>query len=152
MNIALIVKQATIENLEEITKLFNEYRVFYKQESDLEGARHFLFDRFEHRESIIFLAYETEFNHAIGFAQLYPSFSSISMKRSWILNDLYVCEKFRNNGAASLLLEAAKSYAIQTKAKGIELSTGINNDIAQRLYEKNDYIKDLDFYQYYLHV
>ena len=152
MNNSLIVKQATIEDLEEVSKLFNEYRVFYNQESDLDGARNFLFERFEHRESIIFLALDTESNNAVGFTQLYPVFSSVSMKRSWILNDLYVYEAYRKLGAAKLLLEMVKTYAIQTKAKGIELSTAINNDIAQRLYEKNEYTKNMDFYNYYLDV
>lgn len=150
MTITLSVRQATIEDLDEVTGLFNQYRVFYKQESDLEGARRFLFDRFEHRESIIFLAIGNENNRAIGFTQLYPSFSSISMKRSWILNDLFVHEDFRRSGAAKLLLEKAKTYAKQTKAKGLGLSTAVTNEIAQKLYEQNGYKKDEEFYHYYL--
>jgi len=31
----------------------------------------------------------------MGFAQLYPSFSSVSMKRLWILNDLFVSSEAR---------------------------------------------------------
>lgn len=148
MATSLIVKQATIENLDALADLFNEYRVFYQQESDREGAKRYLFDRFVNRESILFLVTEGE-NH-IGFTQLYPSFSSISMKRSWILNDLYVREEYRKRGAAKLLLEAAKTFAIQTQAKGLELSTAISNEIAQRLYEMNGYKKDTDFYHYFL--
>ena len=29
-------------------------------------------------------------DNPIGFVQLYPSFSSVSMMRSWVLNDLFV--------------------------------------------------------------
>jgi len=142
------VKQADIQDLDAIAILFNEYRMFYKQESDLKGARSFLFDRFEHMESIIFAARDNESDALIGFTQLYPSFSSVSMKRSLILNDLYVRESFRNQGAAALLLDAAKSYALQIGAKGIGLATAIDNASAQRLYEKNGYTRVLDFYQY----
>ncbi|QCT03427.1 acetyltransferase, GNAT family [Paenibacillus algicola] len=39
MKNTLIVRQATIEDLEELSYLFNDYRVFYRQESDFEGAR-----------------------------------------------------------------------------------------------------------------
>ena len=39
-------------------------------------------------ESVVFIAFD-EIN-PIGFVQLYPSFSSLSMKKSWVLNDLYV--------------------------------------------------------------
>lgn len=140
MDTSIFVKQATIEDLDGISKLFNEYRIFYNQESDLDGARSFLFNRFEHRESIVFVAIETVSNHPIGFTQLYPSFSSVSMRSSLILNDLYVSEAFRGRGIAKMLLEAAKSYAILTKAKGIGLATAVNNDIAQKLYENNEYM------------
>ena len=36
-----IVKQASIENNEEIAKIFNEYRIFYKQNSNISGAKDF---------------------------------------------------------------------------------------------------------------
>jgi len=150
MNRSLIIKQATIEYLDEIASLFNDYRVFYKQESDYEQAKAFLFDRFVHRESTIFLAIDSNNNKAVGFTQLYPSFSSVSLKRSWILNDLFVREEYRRCGVAQLLLEAAKSHAEQTQSKGLELSTAVTNAIGQRLYERNGYKKDEEFYHYYL--
>lgn len=146
------VKQAAINDLEELAALFNEYRIYYEQDSDIEGARQFLFDRFEHRESVIFLVTDEEKEKGVGFTQLYPVFSSISMQRTWILNDLYIREEFRKRGAAKLLLDAARSYAVQTKAKGLELSTGVDNHIAQRLYEQYGFKKDTDFYQYFLKV
>ncbi|QYR24045.1 GNAT family N-acetyltransferase [Paenibacillus sp. sptzw28] len=146
----LHVTQATIEDVEDIAHLFNEYRIFYNQESDLVAARSFLSDRFEHSESILFIAKDTVLNKAIGFTQLYPSFSSISMKRSWILNDLYVIDAYRRRGAAQLLLDAVKTYAKQTKAKGIGLSTAIDNERAQRIYERNGYERDNEFFHYYL--
>jgi ribosomal protein S18 acetylase RimI-like enzyme len=147
-----IVKQATIENLEEIAKIFDEYRMFYKQESDINGAKSFLFDRFEHLESVIFIAIDNESNNIIGFTQLYPTFSSVLMKRSYTLNDLYVKENYRKNGVAKLLMEKTKSYAMMTKAKGIGLSTAIDNENAQKLYENIGYKKNQDFYQYYLNI
>lgn len=148
----LFVKQATIEDLEEIVPLFNEYRIFYSQVSDLEGARAFLFDRFVLRESIIFIVKESKSGKLFGFTQLYPSFSSISMKRSWILNDLYVLDEYRKRGVAQLLLDSARIYAKQTNAKGLGLSTAIDNERAQRIYDRNGYKKDKEFYHYYLRL
>ena len=150
MNNSLLVTQATISDLEDLVYLFDEYRVFYKQESDMTNARKFLFDRFEHRESIIFIVKDLNLNKAIGFTQLYPSFSSVSMQRSWILNDLYVLEGHRGLGAAQLLLESVKEYARKTNAKGVALSTAIDNVRAQGIYERLGYKKDQDFYHYYL--
>jgi ribosomal protein S18 acetylase RimI-like enzyme len=152
MNHSLFVLQATIDDLEQLAFLFNEYRIFYKQESDVEKARVFLFDQIENRESVIFVVKDCERNIAIGFTQLYPSFSSISMKRSLILNDLYVLEAYRGRGAAQRLLEAARDYAKQTNAKGLSLSTAIDNVIAQKIYERNGYERDNEFYNYYLTI
>ncbi|WP_338068617.1 GNAT family N-acetyltransferase [Paenibacillus paeoniae] len=146
----IIVKQATLEQLEEVVQLFDAWRVFYGQPSDPEGARSFLFDRFEHSESVIFLAIDQVSGQAVGYTQLFPVFSSISMKRSWILNDLYVDESFRGRGAAQLLLDQVKRFGGLTKAKGIELSTAPDNLRAQALYEKNGYKRDEEFLHYFL--
>ncbi|MGW8957668.1 GNAT family N-acetyltransferase [Paenibacillus sp. NPDC055715] len=63
----------------------------------------------------------------LGFTQLYPSFSSVSMKRTWILNDLYVQEEARKQGIAQALLDKAKLHAIQSNAKSLELQTAPDN-------------------------
>lgn len=150
MNTFISIKQAGPEDLEELAVLFNEYRIFYEQASDMEGAKHFLSERLSRNESVVFLAVDQVNQTPVGFTQLYPSFSSISMKRLWVLNDLYVREEYRKQGAAKLLLEAAKTYGLQTNAKGLELSTAITNERAQRLYEKSGYIKDTEFYHFFL--
>ena len=147
---ALEIVQATIQNTEEAAALFNEYRVFYSQESDIEGARQFMFERISNMESVIFLVVDHAEQRAVGFTQLYPSFSSVSMKRVWILNDLYILEPYRGQGAARLLLEAAKQFAILKKSKGIELSTAMDNYVAQGLYERSGYKRDVEYHHYFL--
>ncbi|MCR8630496.1 GNAT family N-acetyltransferase [Paenibacillus radicis (ex Xue et al. 2023)] len=142
--------QATIHDLEDAVPLFDQYRIFYGQESDETSARAFLFERLVARESVIFIAKDRTHEKAVGFMQLYPSFSSISLKRSWILNDLYVVEAYRGNGIAQQLLEEARNYAGACAVKGIELATAQDNVRAQRLYERNGYKKDEQFYHYYL--
>jgi len=144
----LTVKQATIEQIDDIAYLFNEYRVFYEQATDLNGAKQFILERFQQRDSVIFLVIDEEENKAIGFTQLYPSHSSVSMKRIWILNDLYVLESHRKQGVASLLLEEARSYGVLTNAARISLSTAINNETAQKLYEQKGYRQDNEYYHY----
>ena len=74
------------------------------------------------------------------------------MQRSWILNDLYVKNEYRGNGVAKLLLEKTYSFANETKAKGLSLSTSVNNERAQKIYEQFGFIKDEDFYHYYKSV
>lgn len=145
-----LVRQATMDDIHAVAKMFNAYRVFYSQASDIEGAKTFLRERLSKIESTIFIALECGTDESVGFVQLYPTFSSISMKRSWILNDLYVTENYRGRGIGKRLLDEAKNYALYTESKGLELATACTNHGAQKLYEQYGYKKDEDFYHYYL--
>ena len=147
-NPPIYIKQADEENIEGISHLFDLYRVFYEQPSDRAGAKTFLKERLEKEESVIFFA--ADLQGYLGFVQLYPTFSSISMQRTWVLNDLYVLTGARNRGVGSLLLERAQEFALQTGAKGISLSTAINNETAKRLYRKHGYTEDTHFSHYEL--
>jgi GNAT superfamily N-acetyltransferase len=129
--------------------LFDAYRQFYKQVADLNGAKIFLSERINNNESAIFIA--TEGKDAVGFVQLYPIFSSVSMKRAWLLNDLFVATSARKKGVAALLLDAAKSHGRATDAKWLLLQTTQDNLPAQTLYEKNGWKKVQDcFYEFSL--
>ncbi|SFS82592.1 GNAT family N-acetyltransferase [Paenibacillus sp. 453mf] len=150
MTIKYSVLQATIHDLDDLVPLFDSYRVFYGQASDPEGAREFLFNRFNHAESVVFIGRAASDGQVVGFAQLYPTFSSISMMRSWVLNDLYVVETHRREGIADLLLQQVKEFAAKTKAKGVALSTAPENKAAQTLYEKHGFVIDDEFYSYFL--
>ncbi len=137
---------ATTNNLENLSVLFNRYRVFYKQPSDIERAKQFLSERLLRKDSIIFMAL-SDAGEAMGFTQLYPSFSSVSTQRTYILNDLYVSEVHRNKGIGEALMERAKQFAISEGAKGITLETEVNNP-AQHLYESLGWKKDDDKFHY----
>ena len=142
------IYQATIEDLEGVSNLFNSYRIFYKKASDIEGAKEYIKERLLNKDSVIFIVKNND--DYVGFTQLYPTFSSVSMKRVWILNDLYVDAEARKQGIGEMLLQRAKDYGIETGAKSISLSTATDNYSAQRLYEKNGYTRDTEFYQYEL--
>ncbi|MBW2938424.1 GNAT family N-acetyltransferase [Aureisphaera sp. CAU 1614] len=139
------IVQATIENLEDLAPLFDGYRVFYKQPSDLEKATHFLTERFQKNDSVIFMAFEG--TSALGFTQLYPSFSSVSMQRTYILNDLFVASGARGKGVGETIMNKAKAFAISEKAKGITLETDVTNP-AQKLYERLGWTKDTEVFHY----
>lgn len=98
-------------------------------------------------ESVIFLAYDE--NDPVGFAQAYPSFTSIGMKRIWVLNDLFVQEKARKKGFGEKLLKKVIAFAEETDAKGVLLETGQDNIHAQRLYEKTGFEKESNFYYFF---
>lgn len=128
------IRQATEEDLPELTRLFNDYRVFYKQPSDPAGAEAFLKERMERGESQVLVA-EGELGGLAGFTQLYPMFSSVGMTAMYILNDLFVDDNHRRQGIARALLDAAVDFARQQGAAKVLLETGINNAPARALYE-----------------
>ena len=140
----MVIRRARKKDIEKLTVLFDKYRIFYKQKSDLDGARGFLKKRMKRKESVIFVAEERK--DLVGFTQLFPIFSSVSMKRTWLLNDLYVNEKARGIGAATKLLNAAKDFGAETDSKWLLLQTAADNFTAQKVYEKNGWVKETDFF------
>lgn len=144
MSAPISIRRATTRDLPQLAKLFDLYRRFYDRESDLIGAERFLSDRLGNGESIIFVADSSQ-KELLGFTQLYPSFSSLGMARSWILNDLYIIESARRLGAGRLLMKAADAFAMSTGARSINLETHIDNRTAQSLYESLGYEAESEF-------
>jgi ribosomal protein S18 acetylase RimI-like enzyme len=137
------VKKMTERELHKVAPLFDQYRMFYKQMSDEKGAHVFLLERIQREESVIYVA-EEENGEAVGFVQLYPSFSSVSMQRLWILNDLYVTKHARGKGVGVALLDKAKELASETRAKGLLLQTAEDNVRAQGIYEEYGFKQESD--------
>lgn len=142
------VRQATIADLDILAPLFDGYRQFYGQASEPERIRKFLRARLELNQSVIFVAMRE--GAAIGFTQLYPSFSSLGLARIFVLNDLFVDPATRRTGAGAALLEAAADYARGVGATRLVLSTGLTNTTAQALYEKLGWKRDTEFCTYQL--
>ena len=145
---SVTVRQAVLADLDFLVVLFDAYRQFYGQTSDLVGARTFLQARFEHGQSVVLLA-ESQ-GQAVGFTQLYPSFSSVSMARVFVLNDLYVAESARRMGVGEALLNAAADHARQLGAVRLSLTTNVQNLPAQSLYAAMGWERDQKFYAYHL--
>lgn len=146
-----IFKAETVD-LQTASFLFDLYRQFYKQKSDIDSAKLFLSERILKNESVIFLAANEQTNEGMGFVQLYPSFSSVSLKKIWILIDLFVHENYRRKGVAEALIEKSRLLCIETDAKGLILETDKSNASAQRLYDKTGFKKDKDHFYYILRV
>ena len=140
----MIIRKASKKDIEQLSVLFDKYRIFYKQQPDISLAKTFLKKRMKRKESVIFVAEERD--ELIGFTQLFPIFSSVSIQRTWLLNDLYVNEKSRGMGTATALLNAAKAFGAETRSKWLLLQTAADNLTAQKVYEKNGWVKETDFF------
>jgi GNAT superfamily N-acetyltransferase len=143
---ALEVKKATTAHVDELAMLFNEYRMFYKKTSDFEKAKLFLHERLKRNESEIFVSFCG--TTMTGFIQLYPLFSSVRMKNLWVLNDLYVHEKFRGQGISISLIDRAKALCRESGACGFMLETAKANVVGNRLYQKVGLTEDREYVVY----
>jgi GNAT superfamily N-acetyltransferase len=147
----ITIRRGREHDLPGLSFLFDMYRIFYKRESDLPSAEHFLRERMEKNESVIFVAANNE--QMVGFTQLFPLFSSTRMKRLWLLNDLFVLQEFRGQGLSKQLLEAAKDLARDTNAAGLLLETEKANAIGNHLYPAAGFDKyeENNFYWWHNH-
>ena len=137
------IAKAELQHIPDLIPLFDGYRIFYKQESDYTKAKTFLTDRIQNNQSIIYIAYDEE--HAVGFTQLYPLFSSVSMQPMYLLNDLFVEGNYRNKGVGNLLINKAKQMCQEHNYKGLAIQTESHNP-AQHLYKRLGFIKDPDLH------
>ena len=136
----MTVRNAAIIDVEKLAVLFDDYRVFYEKDSDLNEAKKFLLERITNNESRIIIAIDKE--DMVGFVQLYPIFSSTRMKKLWLLNDLFVDENHRGKGISKQLIEQCKDLCKDTGACGLILETAKTNTTGNSLYVKTDFILD----------
>ncbi|WP_395701426.1 GNAT family N-acetyltransferase [Aquabacterium sp.] len=144
---SVVVRQAVLEDLDDLVPLFDAYRVFHGQHSDPAAAHAFLLARFDHLESVIFVARRDR--QAVGFTQLFPAFSSLALKRTLILNDMYVDEQVRGQGVGRALLEQATAHARRIGALRMVLTAQATNTQARKVYEANGWREDPAFAVYY---
>jgi GNAT superfamily N-acetyltransferase len=144
------VDRADVSDVDALHELFMGYLAFYERDVDPESARVFLRERIQNGQSVVFVAWLD--GRAVGFVQLYPAFASLSLKRNWILNDLFVAESARGSGVATALMTAARQLASETGACEVFLQTARTNASAQALYEKLGYVRDDAFLVYTLDV
>lgn len=143
----LLVRQAVVADLRAVADLFDRFRQFQGQPPAREACLAFLRERFDHGESVVFLA--TLDDRPAGFAQLYPSFSSTALARVYILNDLYVAADARRSGAASALLAAVEQHAWAFGACRVSLNVLQSNVDAQALYRARGWVQDNEFFMFH---
>tara|TARA_X000000950_G_C13676410_1_gene562106 strand:+ start:344 stop:787 length:444 start_codon:yes stop_codon:yes gene_type:complete len=142
------IREAEKSDLDQLSKLFDSYRMFYGKESNIDISKKFLESRFNNKDSKVFIC---EVNNILtGFVQLYPLFSSTRVSKYWLLNDLYVDSEYRSKGYSKLLIDKAKELVKESNACGMMLETEKSNKIGNSLYPKTGFkINDLsNFYEW----
>ena len=142
------IREAKKSDLDQLSILFDSYRMFYGKESDIDISKKFLESRLSNKDSKVFIC---EVNNVIiGFVQLYPLFSSTRVSKYWLLNDLFVGSEHRGKGYSKLLINKAKELVKDSNACGMMLETEKSNKIGNNLYPKTGFkINDLsNFYEW----
>ncbi|MBP1556757.1 MAG: GNAT family N-acetyltransferase [Oscillospiraceae bacterium] len=143
-----MVREADINDLTQVIKIVMKYREFYGvNEQDKAAVTQFIKARMENEQSKIFIAEEA--GEVVGFIQLYPSYSTVSLKPQWILNDFFVDPVCREKGCGRKLMDFVKDY-FSDKAKGFILVTDKTNHTANSFYDKNGWeTGEYDFYTFF---
>ena len=142
------IREVKTSDLDQLSILFNSYRIFYGKKLNIDISKKFLESRISNKDSKMFIC---EVNNILtGFVQLYPLFSSVRVSKYWLLNDLFIDSEFRGKGYSKLLIDRAKELVLESGACGIMLETEKSNKIGNSLYPKTGFeINDLsNFYEW----
>ena len=148
MQSTLTVRIADRSDLEELTKLFDQYRQFYQCPPDLDSARHWLEDNIDQERSTVFVA--DNGGSLLGFTQLYPTLCSVDLVKYFVLYDLFVDPSGRRSGVARALMNAASEWAKAQGAARLDLETARDNAPGQALYGDLGYELDEVFLKFSL--
>lgn len=143
------IKQINLSEANLVVGLFNQYRMFYKQLSDIGMAQAFINERLQNNESIIFVAMDND--QPVAFTQLYPKYSSVRLIKNWILNDLYVDADYRKQGIGEKLIRTAMDFAKKQGSSFVQLETAVDNYTAQSLYETIGFEKQAEDKEFFLY-
>jgi ribosomal protein S18 acetylase RimI-like enzyme len=144
------IRRARRADVARIAPLFDAYRGFYGKPSDLPGARAFLKERVATAEALLYIAEPAQNPSAylFGFTLVYPTFSSVSLARAWVLNDLFVSDDARRLGVGRALVRFVLQEAKHAGAHHVELATQLRNASARALYESEGFEQDVLFAHY----
>lgn len=148
-----MIRKATLQDLDQLTDLFDQYVVFYQNPSNIEKHKAYLKERIENNEATVFIAFdENKSKKAIGFTLIYITFSSLELNKILILNDLYVDQKARKNGIGEKLILQSIEFAKEIGSNTIRLRTSKSNTVAQGLYNKMGFVREDYLHSYDLTI
>ncbi len=145
------IKQISIADLDDLVPLFNQYMVFYNQPSKPNKYREYLNHRLNNDEATVYIAYSLD-GDPVGFVLNYHTFSSVSLGKVIVLNDLFVALEHRKQGIANKLIDCSFNLAKNTGSIRVDLATAKDNFSAQALYEKIGFVKDAEYFSYSLAI
>ncbi|PNZ39544.1 GNAT family N-acetyltransferase [Mammaliicoccus vitulinus] len=128
------ISRLQVNEVNKIIPIFNEYRVYFGEQSDIDAAERFLYENLSSDNAVIFIAEDND--DVIGFIQLYTMLSSMKMSELLIINDLYLTAKARGQRIGEKLMHQVFKYGKENGYETIYLETEKSNIGGNRLYTK----------------
>jgi GNAT superfamily N-acetyltransferase len=142
----ITVRRATPQSIDALLPLVRAYRAFYEQTPDPAGERRFISKHLRDATSTVFFA--TDGTSALGFVQIFESWSTVRLAPMLILEDLFVEPSARGRGVARALIDAAIAYAREAGAFGMFLETAVDNERAQEVYQRAGWKRERAFVKF----
>ncbi len=142
------ISTAATADIRELARLFDAYRVFYGQSSDLAASGLYVAEEVGTGKTQFLLARDPA-GAVLGFVHLIPGTNTLLMRPMWYLEDLFVDPPERRNGVAQALMQAAEHFARENCAERLTLATAKDNFAAQALYAKLGYEREEHFRYYH---
>ena len=137
---------------ETVEPLLMAYQTFYEVEDiDFERNRQF-FSRFIGNSHSGWLLGAWDGDELVGFGCFYRHKSSLSATNVVLMNDLFVVEAARGQGAGRALIEAGMELAREWGASHLTWSTAPDNHTAQKLYDSFDDVEKGTWLEYEIKV
>jgi glycosidase/GNAT superfamily N-acetyltransferase len=137
---ALKIQSASANDIHTITHLFVDYaRSFGETNPIFDNISAFLQDKINNAGYTLYFAEKD--GTPVAFAGLYPIYSSVTLKKQWLLNDFYVSQNCRGQGIGTALMNEIKA-SLKAEAQGIILVTSDKNAEAKAFYEANGFSSD----------
>jgi GNAT superfamily N-acetyltransferase len=130
------IAPATEADLDDVLPLFAGYQRFYTGRAQPDDKNRAFLTRFVTGEAGRLLVARDEEGAAVGFANLYWTFTSTEAEEHVLLNDLFVAEAARGAGVGLALIEASRAVARERGSATLTWQTALDNRTAQRLYER----------------
>lgn len=136
MAIKYHVRELTLNDTQEWTKMWDKYLRFYNTTVTDEVTQHTLNKLLSDDKSVGCFVACDESNNPIGFSTYITHFSTWRLNPVCYLHDLFVEEEHRGRGIAKLLLKHLENLASSEGWARIYWLTKPDNEAARKLYDK----------------
>ena len=131
------IKPASLLHIDKILPLFSSYAKFSNIVRDEESYREFLTQQINSENTLILVAFIEQ--KAVAFLQVFKVHSTLAMKQSWLLNDLFVDIQYRRIKIATKLIQFLFEFAQANKVFSVKLTTEKTNFAAISLYQSQSF-------------